>query len=162
MLQSYALFALPFILQSIRARACWAWYRVWSLTTRSQRLLIQIEAGYQRTPACWLVEQVGPCCRSHSPLPASGSRWISVRRSWLKGWSFKGGSTARTKSSWRSSVLATATMALTGEWCLTAMGTSQKWELFFEQFVDHMLKYPSPLFQRSDQDLDCGKSDFKF
>lgn len=36
-------------------------------------------------------------------------------------------STERTRSSWKSSVSATATMARTGEWCWTQMPINQRW-----------------------------------
>ncbi len=134
-------FCFPFVFQNTHAQACWAWYQVWSLTTRSLHPPIRTGAGYQRTPACWPAGRGGPCCPSPSPLPANGCRWILVRRSWWRGWSSREGSTVRTKSSWRSSALATATMAPIGGWCWTPAGTSQRWEFLFAS-VDHLLQYP--------------------
>lgn len=115
-----------FLFQSTHARACWAWCRVWSQTTRSLHPPILTETGYQKTPACWRAEQGGLWCHSHSPSQMNGCRWILVRRNWWGGWSSRVGNIETTRSSWRSFVSATAKTTLTGGWWMTPMGTSQR------------------------------------
>lgn len=129
-----------FVFQSTRALACWVWYQASSPTTRSQRPHTQTATGCRRTPVCSRAGRGGHCCPSPSPSPANGCRWISAKRSWSRVWSYRGESTVRTKSSWRSSALATATTAPTGGWFWTPVGTSQRW-LFLEACLNIKLDF---------------------